>query len=134
MMVANVLWAFHGAFLVQFLPLFLLVEWYILIGFFPKVRKLRALGIVSLANLGSSVCGMFLVTLGMPMFRWDGLTQRASDQFLSCIVAFVITLPLEYKIVRSFKEFGEKKPPSFLSPMIPMKRQNTSLTGNCTNA
>lgn len=108
MLLANVLWPFHGAFLAQLIPFFLVIEWLILARFFKEIGKARALGAVLLANLGSTIVGYALVT-PLQLLGWDGLTQKASEQFGACLVAFAMTVPLEHSVIRAFPGYVDRK-------------------------
>lgn len=107
MILANVIWPFHGAFLAQLIPLFIFIEWLILARYFRGARRSKVFGITILANLGSAVAGCILVT---PFgFNWDSGAQKASEEFASCIVALLVTIPIEYGIVGFFHDFGDRK-------------------------
>ncbi len=100
MIIGNVLWPFYGAFFAQLIPLFLLVEAIILRIFFKRIRFIKTLGIVMLANIASTILGLILTN--PLMCFWDSMAVKASEQFNACIVAFLLTVPLEAFVICAF--------------------------------
>jgi len=107
MITANVLWPFHGALFAQLIPFLLVIEMGMLFLYFRSVKRRSCVLAVLVANIFSTLAGLFIV---FPLqIGWDSLSIKASEQFYSCIVAFLITVPLEYYVIGKFKSFKPKK-------------------------
>jgi hypothetical protein len=102
-MLANVIWPFHGALFAQWIPLFLFIEVWIVHLYFKDVPKGKLIIGVLSANLFSTLAGALLV---MPLAApWDPLVTRASEQINACVLAFLVTVPLEFLNLAWFRCF-----------------------------
>lgn len=104
---ANVIWPFHGALYAQLIPVFLLIEAFVLLRYFPEQRK-WALPWVLIANLVSTLVGLIFVTLFGDL-AWDPLRQVAAYEYWACIIAFGITVPAEYFVLSNSDKFIDRK-------------------------
>jgi hypothetical protein len=106
-LLANVIWPFHGALWAQLIPVFLLIEAFVLLRYFPEQRKWALLGVL-IANLVSSLLGMILV-IPFQGFSSGSLSQVAAEEYWACIVAFLITVPVEYFVIVISRKFEDRK-------------------------
>lgn len=102
-MFANVIWPFHGALFAQCIPLFLLIEVCILRLYFQEAPKGKVVAGILSANFFSTLAGALLVS---PLAAtWDSLVRKASDQIDACVLAFLVTVPLEFLNLAWFRCF-----------------------------
>lgn len=85
-------------------PGFLLIETFVLRGYFREAPKGKVLVGVLSANLFSTLAGALLVS-ALQWMPWDPLVTKASDQINACVVAFVVTVPLEFLNLGWFRCF-----------------------------
>lgn len=105
MFLGNVIWPFHGALLAQWIPVFLLIETFILRGYFRESPGGKIVAGILSANLVSSLLGMVLVS-PLQLMAWDSLVTKASDQINACVLAFFLTVPLELLALGGFRCFA----------------------------
>lgn len=104
MILGNVIWPFHGALFAQWIPVFLIIEAIILHAYFGEVPRRRVFAAVLSANFFSTLVGAILAMPILPLLH-DSLITQASDQINACVIAFLITVPLEFLSLKWFRCF-----------------------------
>lgn len=104
---ANVIWPFHGALYAQLIPIFLLIEAFVLLGYFPGHRKWAFLWVL-IANFASTLLGILLV-IPIQGVSSSSISQVAAEEYWACIVAFIITVPVEYFVIMISGKFEDRR-------------------------